>query len=1046
LLERIAGGGMGVVYRARHLELNRQVALKMIRAGALADAEEVRRFRLEARAAAHLDHPNIVPVYEVGEHDGSHFFTMKLVEGGSLATRAGDGAGPRIPPPRTTALLMKKIALAVHHAHQRGVLHRDLKPSNILLDADGEPLVADFGLARLTQGGEDMTLAGSVLGTPAFMAPEQAARQAGDLTTATDIFSLGGVLYFLLTGFPPFHGTTHFETLQRVVGEEPDRPSSLNLLVDRDLETVCLKCLEKDPARRYGSAAALAEELERWLAHEPIQARPIPVWERAWKWARRRPALAALACLSVIGTVAFVGLLMVSEARLRSEQGEVRAQALRARFEAAKASDAAQRAESEARRAGSNELSAQLQLYAADVFLASQALEAGNYGLARTALGSQRPRTGQPDRRGFEWFHLWARSQGSQMHVLSGHTQAVAALTFSQDGRRLVSGGRDGRVFFWNMATREPEMIFPPPDMEPGLAEHLLMTPVFQASPETARLLLSGAERYDTLIGRTRPTRMGEVRAVALSADGQWLAVGCLWSFVRVWSVTNQQLSWVIPAHACRGLAFSPDGRWLVVGDGGLDEVKNPASVRVYDTATHERVHHFTNNTGTFAMSPDGRRLLVAGARAKMESRDLLSGRLLKEWPAEKAHGALALSPDGRTFAQQSGTSGEILVRSAENGEPLGRIDHGSAQLWAVAVSSRGDRVASGGADHAVTVWDSATGQPTARLHGHGDEVLALAYAPDDRWIAAAGRDGTVRLWQPRALPGASPAAPSRNPVCVSPSGERVLEETGGGLVRGWSLSEPTRFALPAAPPLAVLGFAPDEKSFAALSRAGGSSAVHFYGVDGASLGSPRPLDPPVPDWRHCAAAPEAGVLAVASRQGAVSLYDWRTGQHLRQIEFRRKSLARLLLSHDGRRGAAFFWPRQVQLFDVGSGRRTEDWRAADGELSAFAFSPDGTRFACGGTDNRITVLEAATGRELTVLRGHKAEILALTFSPDGRTLASSSRSRTVKLWHVDTWREMATLCDDKTIGFLAFSADGTRLMAGESQKGLHLFPAPRVP
>jgi hypothetical protein len=323
-------GGMGVVYQACQISLNRPVALKMIRATALASEDELRRFQNEAEAVARLDHPHIVPVYEVGEHDSQRYFSMKLIAGRSLHESLPSFAAD----PRAAARPMVTVAEAVHHAHQRGILHRDLKPSNILLDEHGRPHVTDFGLAKRIESDEVMTLSGAVLGTPAYMAPEQAWGKRGLVTTLSDVYGLGAVLYALLTGAAPFGGATGLETLDRVRLAPPAPPSRVNPRVPRDLEVICLKCLEKDPERRYPSAQALAEDLSRYLAGEPIAARATGRLKRGWLWCRRNPRLAVAIGSTAAALVAVAAIAVVyarQQSRIAAREAQVAAEQAKAK-------------------------------------------------------------------------------------------------------------------------------------------------------------------------------------------------------------------------------------------------------------------------------------------------------------------------------------------------------------------------------------------------------------------------------------------------------------------------------------------------------------------------------------------------------------------------------------------------------------------------------------------------------------------------------------------------------------------------------------------
>src|SRR5438034_5189930 len=422
LLEEIARGGMGVVYKARQVSLDRIVAVKLILFGQFADEAAARRLRAEAQAAARLQHPNIVAIHEVGDHAGQPFFSMDYVEGQNLADFARDH-------PLTTrhaAQLLKTIAEAIHYAHQQGIVHRDLKPSNILIDAAFEPHITDFGLAKQlplkseirNQKSEiDLTLSGQVLGSPSYIPPEQASGKRGAIGPHSDIYSLGAILYHLLTGRPPFCAETITATLRLVAESDPISPRLLNPSVPRDLETICLKCLEKEPAKRYPTPQALAEDLNRFLRNEPIRTRPVSQPEKLWRWARRKPAFqatsfVAVALLLAVAIGSPIAVFRINQARRVVEQN----------------------------------------LFVADMKLAFDAMESSNHEHARGLLEAHRHQTNLLN---FGWRYLWQETRSQEVHQFRGHVRRVRTLAFYPDGQSLASQSLDGVVKVCDLAARQ---------------------------------------------------------------------------------------------------------------------------------------------------------------------------------------------------------------------------------------------------------------------------------------------------------------------------------------------------------------------------------------------------------------------------------------------------------------------------------------------------------------------------------------------------------------------------------------------------------------
>jgi WD40 repeat protein/tRNA A-37 threonylcarbamoyl transferase component Bud32 len=993
LLEEIARGGMGVVFKARQRSLNRVVALKMVLAGQLASDEEIRRFVAEAEAAANLDHPSIVPVHEIGDLEGQHYFSMGFVEGESLA--AALARGPFAPRRAATTLLA--IVEAVAYAHEQGVVHRDLKPGNVLIDSSGRPRLTDFGLAKRVEGTSQLTVTGQILGTPSYMSPEQASGRAEDIGPATDLYAMGALLYALLTGRPPFQAASMMETLRLVEGAEPVAPSSLQPAVPKDLETICLKCLAKNPPARYASALDLAADLRRFLAGEPIVARPVGAIERAWRWVRRNPMTSAL--LGALALTLVAGTLVSTLFAVRSQR--------------------------EAGLAREAEDLARQRAYDARSLLLQASWEQQNLPRFAELLDAQMPEPGASDLRGFEWYY-WRNLLDRGNRVVGDHSRGLFSLAFSPDGERIATGSGEirgkGEVHVWKLADSSLIDRF---DFEARV------NGVSFAGDGRRLAVASGFERRDgraTVIDLESREEILAARLDAMAWDvafgpgGRSLAVATGFfgqgGSVEVFDLSSRQHRF---SQALDAVAFavelSPDGRWLAAATGDFE---GPGTVKLWRTDSDWPVHELPTDA-SFALDvsfdPTSDRIAAA----------------ISEW---------------------RGAPGEVWVWETASGGRLPlRFDGVEQRLATVDFSPDGRHLATGSYDKTVRIWDATNGLQLNELRGHGDLPNRVRFSPDGRSVASASSDRTLRVWDP--LEGQKTSTLelgsflSRG-AALSPDNRRLLigamAADGSGLLE---LREPdtgaVRWSLPTAS--GVSGLALDSAS-ELLATGHLDGKLTLRNLEG------EPVEPelsrlPAPAHRVRFSADGKRIAAVGGHRPS-RLRVWE--RDLGEVVFENEGVSDVRDVVFSRDGGRLIWTSWLYLGSASIEDAAEwpgpdnPWRArlhvrdlATGEqrdldLSNFptslAPSHAGELLATGNLDGSIRILRLSDGFELRTARGHDGRIMGLDFSPDDRRLASTGQDGTVRMWNTRTTQEVLVLREHTVpVTAITFGSDGGALV-----------------
>jgi eukaryotic-like serine/threonine-protein kinase len=1001
ILGVVREGGMGIVYKAWQVRAERPVALKMIRAGEKATQRNIDRFHREAQAIAKLQHPNIVQLYEHDEAEGRPFFSMEFLEGGSLSDRFRD----RPQPPRQAAQLLQVLADAAHFCHQHQVIHRDLKPSNVLLteapssktsgssqrlaktvnaaltDASASetfdvslwtPKLSDFGLVK--QLGEDsgQTLTTEVIGTPSYMAPEQTPGAPGgnrSMGAVTDVYGLGAILYWALTGAPPCRGASVLETLDQVRHKDPVPPSQLHLKVPLDLETICLKCLQKDPVRRYSSAQALSKDLGNFLAGREIEARPTSRVEKAWRWCRRNPGLAAAIATAAVFLVAGSGGSLFYAAKANENAAAAKRSEALALDNLDKAEVATQEAKS------ATELS-ERRRYGVEMHLAYAAWKDGTTYLVKQWLEAQKPKkVGEPDLRGFESRYLEQLCH-LDLRTLQGHGNWLHCVTFSPDGRLVASGGEGHEILIWNSADGQLIRSLP----ESGLCVSSLAF-----SPD-GRYLVSaaddpGVKLWDVLTWKPVRTMNGHtnrVHAVAFSPDGKHIVSGSADRTLRVWEgATGKELhSLHTGGSSIRSIAFSPTGNRLAT-------TSPDGTIRIWNTELWKEVlkvqGHGTEVTSA-AFSPDGK-LLVTGTFEHTVT--IWDAESLKERRTLHGHAgvvrSVVFSPDGERVVS-AGEDCTVRTWNASTGGQLLTLRGHESSVFGVTFSPDGRRLASASADGTVKMWDSASSEEFLSLRGHtrrrrtgqvgGDmSVIRVQYSPDGRWLASAGEDHMVRIWEPsigkevRTLQGHRGAVRG---LAFSPDSKLVASASEDGTLRIWDF------------------------------QTGKESKVlngHLEGVFSVAFG---------PDERH---------LVSAGKDKTVRLWDLADDNGNRVLAGHEAEIRTVAISRDGCWLASGSGDGIIKIWDPKTCKEVRSFRA-HGDVRSIAFSPDGHRIASVGDDLTVKVWSTtAAGEPLLSLPGHLCQLSNVEFSADGTRIISVSRCDfAVRIWDALGGQELIRL------------------------------------
>jgi WD40 repeat protein/tetratricopeptide (TPR) repeat protein len=984
ILKELHRGGQGVVYQALQKSTKRKVAIKVMKEGPFASAGDRARFEREVQILGQLSHPNIVAIHDSGVTADTgvgryHYFVMDYISGQPLDVYMASG-GRSI---ADTLKLFARVCEAVNAAHLRGIIHRDLKPGNIRVDANGEPHVLDFGLAKVASGAGEaslMTITGQFVGSLPWASPEQAEGVPTKIDIRTDVYSLGVILYQMLTSKFPYEVIGNMrDVLDRIMKAEPTRPSTIRKQINDEVETIVLKCLSKERDRRYQTAGELGRDIGHYLKGEPIEAKRDSALYVLKKQMRRYKLPVAVAAAFVLLLAAFGVAMSVTAARNAE---------LAARERAAKSDALAERSRADERAAEALTArdQAELDAYVADITAAESALRLNAGPEARVRLDAAPPRL-----RNWEWRHLSARAERSLM-VLAGHTAAVTSVAFSPDGRRALTGSSDNTARLWDSNTGKELAVLR------GHTGHVSLVAFSQngervlteSSDGTARLWdgHTGAE-----LGVLRGHSQGAM-CVGLSPDGTRVLTGYWDSTARLCDVHTDAELGVLrgPPSPVFCVAFSPDGKRVLTGH-------YDSTALLWDAGTVTAVRVLRGHGGIVrsgAFSPDGKRVLTGSDDNSARVWDADTGA---EVAVLRGHtdqiASVTFSPDGMRIATGAG-DGSARIWDAATGSELTTLRGHAAYVNSVAFSPDGTRVLTGSEDSTARLWDAYTGHEPAVLSGHTGQVSSVAFSPDGTRVLSGSRDGSARLWD--ALTGAELCVLRGHErkvtsLAFSPDGTRVLTGSEDHTARLWEADTGAEVAVLRRHEQSVfsVAFGPDgERVATACLETAYVSDAHT----GAELAVLRGHESLV----NCVAfSPDGTRLLTGSDDGTARMWDAQTGVEVAVLRGHEGSVLSVAFSRDGSRMLTA--SETVGLWDVHTATQLATLRGPTRGVWSVTFSPDGTRVLAGCRDNTARIWDALTGAEVAVLHGHTRWVWPVAFSPDGIRVATGSWDGTVRLW-----------------------------------------------